>query len=323
MQPESPVLLDVIRTGFAESHHRARLVFLDPSGAVEVYAGAAHAALFPRSALKPLQAVTLVEAGYPGRGAALALAAASHDGEPLHVEGARAILDAAGLDEDALQCPPDLPGGRDAMLAHVAAGGGPSRLCHNCSGKHAAVLSTCVANGWDTATYRDPEHPLQQATRDTIGQLTVDRIAATGVDGCGLPAHAITLIGLARSFAAIAMAPAGSAAALVRDAMQAHPRLVGGTGRAVTELTEAVGGLLCKDGAEGVWGAALPDGRAFAVKVADGSARALPPLLAAALRYWGVDHPCVDKWSAVEVLGGGAPVGSVSWSPALVSLLSL
>lgn len=323
MHPESPVVLDVSRNGFLESHHRASLVLVDGRGGVAVAAGSASAPLLPRSALKPLQAITLVELGFPGRGEALALAAASHDGEPVHVDGALAILSAAGLGADALQCPPELPSGHEAMLAHVAAGHAPSRLCHNCSGKHAAMLATCVVNGWPTDTYRQPEHPLQVAIRATVGELGGEAIVATGVDGCGAPAHALSLLGLARAFASITTAPDGTPAALVRDAMRAHPRLIGGTGRAVTELTAAVDGLLCKDGAEGVWAAALPDGRAFAAKVEDGSARALPPLLAAALRYWGVDNATVRKWSAVEVLGAGAPVGAVGWSPALVGLLGL
>jgi len=130
-------------------------------------------------------------------------------------------------------------------------------------------------------------------------------------------------VGLARAFALIARAADGTPAALVGDAMRAHPRLIGGTGRVVTELTTDVDGLLCKDGAEAVWGAALPDGRAFAVKVDDGSSRALAPLLAAALRYWGIDSAAVRRRSTVDLLGGGEPVGAIGWSPALVDLLGL
>jgi L-asparaginase II len=316
-----PVLLDVTRNGFLESQHRGSLVLLEPGGEIAVAAGTPERPIFPRSSLKPFQAVALVEHGFRGRGDALALAAASHEGEAVHVAGVRAILAAAGLGEAALQCPADLPARREAMLAHVRAGGGPAAVCHNCSGKHAAMLATCVGNGWDPAGYLDPAHPLQSAVRNAIEAMTGEPVAAAGVDGCGAPAFAVTLIGLARGFAALATASEGSAAALVGGAMRAHPRLLGGTGRAVTELTAAVDGLVCKDGAEAVWGAALPDGRAFAVKAEDGGARALPPLLAAALRYWGVDGAVVQRWSAVAVLGGGDPVGAIGWSRELVDLL--
>ncbi|PZS13981.1 MAG: asparaginase [Pseudonocardiales bacterium] len=323
MPPEPLVLLEVTRSGFAESHHRGSLVLLDASGAVAVAAGLWERPVFPRSSLKPLQAVAMLECGFAGRDGSLALAAASHDGEDVHLAEARAILNAAGLDDAALQCPPELPSGREAMLAHVRAGRGPQRICHNCSGKHAAMLATCVVNGWDVSTYRDPAHPLQVAIRAAIEAASRETVAASGVDGCGAPAHAISLAGLARAFAATARAADGSPAALVRAAMRAHPRLLGGTGRAVTELTAGVDGLLCKDGAEAVWGAALPDGRAFAVKVEDGGARTLGPLLAAALRFWGVAGAAVRRWSTVDVLGGGAPVGTIGWSPALVDLLGL
>ncbi|PZS34126.1 MAG: asparaginase [Pseudonocardiales bacterium] len=323
MPPDAFVLLDVTRNGFVESHHRGSLVLLDASGEVAVSAGAPERSIMPRSSLKPLQAITMVECGFPGRDGSLALAASSHDGADIHLAVARSILAAAGLDESALQCPPDLPYGREAMLAHVRAGGAAQRICHNCSGKHAAMLATCVANGWDIDSYRAVEHPLQVAIRAGIEASSGEAVEASGVDGCGAPAHAITLVGLARAFAAVARATDATPAALVRDAMRAHPDLIGGAGRVVTELTARVDGLLCKDGAEGVWGAALPDGRAFAAKVDDGGVRALGPVLAAALRYWGLDNDVVRRWSTVEVLGAAVPVGAIGWSPALVDLLTL
>ena len=319
------VLLEVVRNGWVESTHRGRLVLLDPSGDAAVAHGPVDEPVLPRSSLKPLQAVALVEHGYPGREELLALAAASHDGEDVHVSGARAILAAAGLDEDALQCPADLPSGREALLAWVGGGGGPARVCHNCSGKHAAMLATCVAAGWPIDSYRDQNHPLQQAIGARLGSLSGTEIAGVAVDGCGAPAFAVALTSLARAFAAIATATDG-AAALVRDAMRAYPRMLGGTGRAVSELTAAVPGLVCKEGAEGVWAAALPDGRAFAAKLADGSGRGLPTLLAAVVQHWdvpGVDAAVVQRWAAPPVLGGGEPVGEIRPSPALRSLLAL
>jgi L-asparaginase II len=317
-------LLDVVRDGYLESWHRGSVVLLDRSGAVAVSAGAVDDPVFPRSALKPLQAVAMLECGFSGRDGSLALAAASHDGEDVHIAGVRQTLADAGLDDSALQCPPDLPSGREALLAWVRGGGRPARICHNCSGKHAAMLATCVSARWPTESYRSPEHPLQRAVRAQMSQLCgvpVTRVAVA-VDGCGAPAFSVTLSGLARAFAALAASTSGTARD-VADAMRAFPRLIGGSGRVVSELTAAVPGLLCKEGAEGVWAAALPDGRAFAAKIEDGSPRGLGPLLAAALRHWGLDNEVVSHWSSVPVLGGGVPVGAISWSGELRDLLAL
>jgi L-asparaginase II len=211
------------------------------------------------------------------------------------------------------------------MLSYIRAGGVSARICHNCSGKHAAMLATCAVNGWELTSYLDATHPLQSAIRTTIEVSCGEPITGSGVDGCGAPAHAVSLVGLARAFATMATAADGTAAAAVREAMRSSPQIIGGTGRVVTELTAGVDGLLCKDGAEGVWAAAIPDGRAFAVKVEDGggAGRALPPLLAAALEYWGVDNEIVRRWSSVDVLGGERTVGAIGWSPELVALLGL
>jgi L-asparaginase II len=314
-----PVLVDVVRSGVLESVHRGGIVLLEPGG--ELVAGTVDAPVFPRSSLKPLQAVAMVELGFVGRDASLALAAASHDGEDVHVAGARATLAEAGLDDGALRCPPDLPSGRAALLAWVGSGHGEARVCHNCSGKHAAMLSTCVANGW-SLDYLDPGHPLQQALRSRVGELCGEAVTDVAVDGCGAPAFSVSLRGLARAFAALATAGRGPQR-LVAEAMRAHPRLIGGTGRPVTELMAAVPGLIAKEGAEGVWAAALPDGRAMAAKLADGGMRALPPLLAATLLRWGYDVPAVRHWLDAPVLGGGAPVGAITASAHLRELLQL
>jgi L-asparaginase II len=322
MSPE-PVLLEASRGPLVESRHRGTLVLLDAGGSVQVALGDVDGVVFPRSSLKPLQATAMVAAGWAGTSASVALAAASHDGEEMHLLGVRETLRGAGLTPDALGCPADVPMGRAAMLAWVGAGHGPERVCHNCSGKHAGMVATCAAAGWPVDSYRELAHPLQQAIVARIGDVCGTPVVASSVDGCGAPAHALPLIALARGFARIATAPAGTAEGRVAAAMRAYPELVGGTGRAVTELMAGVPGLVAKDGAEGVWGAALPDGRAFAVKVADGASRALPPLLAAALRVWGFDGPAVRRWSAVPVLGGGEPVGTLTWSPDLRAALEL
>jgi L-asparaginase II len=319
---EPIVLVDVFRGGRLESRHAGSFVLLDSTGEIEVAVGHVTSEVLPRSSLKPLQATAMVESGLPERGAHLALAAASHDGEDVHRDGARAVLAAAGLAESALQCPPDLPGGRAALVEWVQGGGGPARICHNCSGKHAAMLSTCVAAGWPTGSYRDPAHPLQRAIAARIAQLCGTRAGGPVVDGCGAPAFAVPLVGLARAFGRIATAEAGPAAT-VAAAIRAHPRMIGGTAEAVSQLLPAVPGLVAKGGAECVWGAALPDGRAFAAKVADGSPRAQPPVLTAALAYWGFSGAVLEHWSAVPVLGGGEPVGTITWSSELRDRLGI
>jgi L-asparaginase II len=316
-----PVLLEVTRGSLVESRHRGTVVVLDPAG--DVALGDVDAVVYPRSSLKPLQAAALVDAGWPGSVPSVALAAASHDGEDVHRTGVQETLRAAGLDVDALGCPPDLPMGRDAMLAWVAAGGTPARICHNCSGKHAGMVATCAAAGWPVPGYLAPDHPLQLRIRAHIETLCATPVAATSVDGCGAPAHAVPLRSLAVAFARIATAAPSSPEGRVAAAMRAHPRLVGGSGRVVTDLLAEVPGLVAKDGAEGVWAAALPDGRAFAAKVADGGSRALPPLLAAVVRRWGFDGPAARRWSDVPMLGGGRPVGAIRWSPELRAALAL
>lgn len=312
MPPTSPVpLVEVVRSGFVEGHHHASLLAVRADGTRALDLGATEAPIFPRSSNKPMQAVGMLEAGLDLDGELLALACASHSGESFHLDGVRRILAAAGLDEGALQTPPDLPVDDVERLEYVAAGGARSSLAMNCSGKHAAMLATCVANGWPTESYRDPSHPLQKQLRSTVERLTGEQVAATGVDGCGAPLFALTLAGLARGFAAISTAAPGTPEHRVAEAIRTHPRWLGGTRRDVTRLVEGIPGLVAKDGAEGVYAAALPDGRAVALKVEDGAQRARPPLMAAGLRALGVDAAVLDGLAQAQVFGGGEPVGSV------------
>ena len=305
----APLVVEVVRNGFVESRHRGHVIAVAADGAVVVAAGDVHAPMFARSSLKPLQATALLAAGWrPGDDAEIALACASHSGEAVHTDVVRRILAAAGLDVTALQNTPDLPLDVDAAHELIRAGGGKDALHQNCSGKHAAMLATCAANGWDLATYRDPDHPLQQVVRRTVAELTGGPVAATAVDGCGAPLFATSLRGLARAFAALATSR-------VADAMRAHPDLVGGAGRDVTAVMRAVPGLVAKDGAEGVYAAALPDGRAAVVKVEDGAGRARGPLLAHALERLGVQPGLTVSLRDVPVLGHGRPVGEVRLAP--------
>jgi L-asparaginase II len=194
----------------------------------------------------------------------------------------------------------------------IARGEPMSRIRMNCSGKHAAMLATCAANGWPTATYLDPGHPLQQAIRATIEELAGQRSTATTVDGCGAPLFALTLAGLARAFRALVLARPGTPERRVADAMRAYPEWTSGTDRDERRLMNAVPGLLLKSGAEGVDAFALGDGhgvRAGAVKVDDGAARARTPVTVAALRQLGAVVP--EELATVPVHGGDAVVGEV------------
>lgn len=305
------LLAEVVRSGFVESRHYGSLVALATTGEVAFAAGDIDSPVFPRSSNKPIQALAVCRRGLRLDTELLALAAASHSGEPFHLDGVRRILDGAGLDESALQTPPDLPLGEDARLAVLREGGSPSAIAMNCSGKHAAMLATCVVNGWPVESYRDPAHPLQVAVRQVVEELAGEPVAACGVDGCGAPLFAVSLTGLARAYRALVLAPRGSCEAAVVEAMREHPDYVGGTGRDVTRLMRAVPGLVAKDGAEGVYAAAFPDGRAVTFKIADGAVRPRQVVMAAALRRLGIGSSALDEASEVPVLGRGEVVGYV------------
>jgi L-asparaginase II len=305
------VLAHYVRSGFVESAHRASVVATSPDGAHLLALGAVDDPVFPRSSNKPLQTVAMVRAGLRMPPEHLALASASHSGEDFHVAGVRAMLASVGLSEADLQNTPDYPVDEPSRDAVIRAGGRKLPVTQNCSGKHAAMLATCVVNGWDTATYRDPEHPLQQAIAQTLSELTGDSIGAVAVDGCGAPVMAVTLSGLARSFGWLASAESGTAEAEVADAIRAHPDYLGGTGRDVTALIAQTPGLIAKDGAESVYAVGLSDGRGIAVKVADGYPRAKPVILAAVLRRLGVESAALAQLENAPVLGHGEPVGAI------------
>ena len=308
---EAPVLAHYVRSGFVESAHRASVVATAPDGTHLLALGAVDDPVFPRSSNKPVQALAMVRAGLKLAPQHLALACASHSGEDFHVQGVREMLHDAGLTEGALQNTPDYPVDELAREAVIRADGSKLPITQNCSGKHAAMLATCVVNGWDTETYRDPDHPLQQAILATLEELTGDRVTATAVDGCGAPVMAVTLAGLARAFGRIASAPEGTPEREVADAIRTFPAYLGGTRRDVTALIEATPGLIAKDGAEAVYAVGLADGRGVAVKVADGYPRAKPVILAAALRRLGVESPALERLEDSPVLGHGEPVGAI------------
>ena len=166
------VVAEIVRSGFVEGHHYGSVVALDADGAVDWSVGMVDEPVLPRSCNKPVQALAMVRAGLDLPPDLLALACASHSGEPFHVEGARRILASAGLTEDALQTPADYPLDDEAREEVIRSGGTRTPILMNCSGKHAAMLATCVANGWPTDTYLAPDHPLQQAIAETFAELT-------------------------------------------------------------------------------------------------------------------------------------------------------
>ncbi|MFD5748841.1 asparaginase [Streptomyces sp. NPDC127033] len=311
-------LAHVVRGGVIEGVHHGSVVVLAADGSVEFLAGDIEAAFYPRSALKPLQAVALLRAGLPvPDDEALALTAASHSGAEMHLAVARRILDSAGLTEDDLANTPDLPYGPAEREAWLRRGLGPSRLAQNCSGKHASMLRTALTRQWPLTGYLDPGHPLQKAIAQAVEELTGQRIARVTVDGCGAPLFSVSLHGLTRAFARLATAAPDTDEGRVAGAMRAHPELVAGAGRDVAGLMRAVPGLLAKDGFEGVQVAALPDGRAVGVKIADGADRARMPVTAAALALCGVDPGILAPFARTPVLGGGQEVGSLRAAGAL------
>ena len=290
---------------------------LGPGGEVALAAGAVATPAFPRSASKPLQAAGMLRAGLRLDGPLVALAAASHAGEPFHIAGVRDMLAAAGLTEDDLRCPPGLPLDDQVRHQYLRDGGRADPIHMNCSGKHAAMVATCAAAGWPTASYLQPGHPLQLRLRDTVERQSGETVTAMGMDGCGAPLFALSLTGLARAYHSMIAAAPGSAERQVADGMRAYPDWTAGTNRPESALMRAVPGLLAKGGAEGVLAFALADGWAATIKIEDGTARALPALAVALLRQLrpdacaSADAAELDRIGTVPVHGGGQVVGQV------------
>lgn len=307
---DPPVVAQVVRNGFVESAHRGIIVVTRADGSVSYAKGDYTSDILPRSALKPLQALAMVRCGLDVPSDQLAVACASHSGEPMHLQTVLDLLHGAGLDESDLRNTPDLPLMDAQRNDWISAGRGPSSLAQNCSGKHAAMLATSALNEWRRDTYLNRGHPAQQAVLETIRSLGV-RVVWTSIDGCGAPALAVGLVGLARMFGTLASATDG-AEKEVADAMRTHPELVGGSGRDVTDLMRGVPGMVAKDGAEGVYAAGLPDGRGIAIKIADGGIRARPVVMGAVMRrLWLGDAALRARMMEAPIYGRGQVVGAV------------
>jgi L-asparaginase II len=299
------VLAEVVRSGLVEARHHGAVAVVGPDGLV-ASTGDVERPFYPRSSIKPFQAAVAIDHGAPLADETLALACASHAGLPEQLAVVDRMLAGAGLGADDLGTPPVWPDGPDGRVALALAGvEAPSPRFHGCSGKHAATLWACVAAGFDTASYLEPDHPLQLAVAEHLAAVAGVSLPEPGVDGCGLPAHVMTAVGLATAWSHLAVA---TAYAPMRSAMVDHPVLIGEPGRVDGVLGAA--GLPAKGGAEGCLGVAVPDlGLGIAVKCWDGAARPLGPAIAAVLDQLGVPAPADAL--VVDVLGRGHPVGTV------------
>ncbi len=332
---DAPVLVEVTRGAAVESRHRGAFAVVDAAGAVVLAAGDIDAPVFPRSAVKPLQALPLVESGAASAFGLtrreLALACASHGGEPAHVEAVGAWLRRAGLDEGALECGAHPPVYADAAMALARRGARPTAPHNNCSGKHAGFLCTAVHLGEDPRGYIQPGHPVQRRVAAALAEMTGADLdaAARGCDGCGIPTYAMPLRAVARGMARMTDtvglgAERGRAAAAILDAMAAEPFFVGGTGTFVTECMGAAGDAVrVKAGAEGVYAAALPRlGHGLALKIEDGALRAADVAVAALLRRLGCFGEAQERALArflqpVVNNVAGRPVGTMRAAGAL------
>ncbi|HEY9497699.1 MAG TPA: asparaginase [Terrimesophilobacter sp.] len=307
----------VERNGLIESRHVGAAVVVSADGTVVRALGDVDALVYPRSSLKPFQAMAVLRSGARLDGAQLVLASASHAGTPEHVRVVGELLARAGLGEDALQCPLDWP--LDPQSQAVArTSGAPRRVTMNCSGKHASFLLACVHNGWPIENYLDPAHPLQLLVRKTVEEFTGEPVGQVGVDGCGAPLFAVTLRGLATAVSRVAQGisvhgPDPDAARLT-DAIVHNAWAIDGPGRANTVVIEELG-LLTKGGAEGVMVMAAPDGTAVALKILDGTQRATTLVALELLAQAGaVPRAEADRVAALtteKVLGKGVPVGAI------------
>lgn len=296
----NPILVEVTRGDRVESVHRGAVAIADAQGEIVCAIGAIEALSYPRSSLKPIQALPLVESGAPdafGLGTEeIALACASHSGEPMHTERVASWLARLGLSVRDLACGPHPPRNEDVWEAMIAAGELPTAIHNNCSGKHAGFLT--LARHWDIATegYETHDHPVQRAVARMLGQLAgLSGELAWGVDGCAAPNFALPLSSSARAFARMAAPetlPAERAQACQRivEAMGRHPELVAGTGRACTRLIHAAQGrAVVKTGAEGYFIAIVPERKlGIALKIDDGAGRAAETAISSLLVSLGV-----------------------------------
>lgn len=306
------------RERLLESLHRGRYAVCDPRGALLDLGGDVEQRVWVRSSAKPFQALPLVASGAAEAlgltGEEIAVACGSHTAEEPHLAAVRSILRKAGLPEDALQSGAHPPLDDAAAGALARAAERPRPIHGNCSGKHAGMLALCAYRGWDMTGYREPEHPAQRAVLQAVRGMCGSKEGeiVLGGDGCGAPAFALPLRSLAMGFARLAGGKSvpdelSGSASRIRRAMREHPFMVAGSGRLDTRLMGS-SEIVCKSGAEGVFATGLPDGTGLAIKVSDGSGRAVEPAALSLLRGLGARLP--EPETAVRDLHG-AVVGSL------------
>ena len=298
------VLLEVVRNEMVESIHNGHLLILDSSGNDLLKLGDVDELIYPRSAVKSLQASAMLRAGLKVSGPQLALACASHAGSQAHLDVALSILRGAGVDENALRNTPDKP--LDPKERAAWGDKAPTSLAANCSGKHSAMVATCVANGWDLESYKKPDHPLQRAIAAEFEKLSGEKITKVGVDGCGAALFAISLRALANAVRNLTLSNEPIHQEVV-NACRNNPVMVSGIGRLPTLLMQKVPGLFVKDGAEGVMIMSTPKGEVIVWKMSDGSQRGNSPLSIATLSHLGIS---VDL-ERENVMGDGQVVGEI------------
>jgi L-asparaginase II len=306
------VLARVVRSGLVEAEHNGAVAAVDGDGRLLASTGDPDRAFFLRSAAKPFQATVSQESGAALSLQHMALACASHGGQPVHVAIVRAMLDEVGLDESALKCPPAWPFGEGAQDQLVAAGHrAPRAIWHNCSGKHAAMLRACAAAGWPIETYLDQDHPLQKSIARTMHEVLGADPGPVGIDGCGVPAFRANVRSMAASYARLAcdarFAPAW-------QAMHGRPALTSDQSQPAAHIATWVEAA-AKHGAEACLGVAVRNQLGVAVKVWDGSPRAVGVGMVAALDQLGVvsrtAREALQGISHPTVLGGGKPQGVI------------
>jgi L-asparaginase II len=322
----NPVLVEVTRGPRVESRHRGALAIVDEGGRTVLSLGDVTFPVFPRSAVKALQALPMVASGAVDRygidDAELALACASHSGEPAHVAGAASVLRKVGREAGCLECGSHWPLDQKAMRDLAVAGGEPSTLHNNCSGKHSGFVCLACDMGVDPAGYVRPDHKVQQSLRAALSEMTgaAHSEQEFGVDGCSIPTYPVPLAALARGFAKFATganmpADFAGAAQRIRKAVAAHPFMVAGTGRFDTRVMQVLGErVFMKTGAEGVYCAAIPElGYGIALKIDDGAARAAEIVMANLIRRFmtltgdektlldEVSSPASKNWNAITV----------------------
>lgn len=316
----SEELAVLVRNDFVESRHAGSVVVVDPHGKVIFSKGNPDALVFPRSAMKLFQAMGIFSTGINLSPVHTALATSSHTGSAAHVELVREVLSLGGFTEADLRCATEWPVNKEMLKQVYQAEGSALPIYHCCSGKHAAMLLACQAEGWPTDNYTDPDHPLQLRIREAVEYLTGETITTTAVDGCGAPVHAMPLVALAAGVAKMRSAgdsaPMGIAASSQKlfDAMLEHPWVVGDHAEPDTVIMEELG-FAAKSGYEGVFLVSTPDGTTVATKILDGNLRTAPIVaLQALVRAGALDQSALDALIPrlhTDVYGGGKVVGQL------------